>query len=103
MPTLCSPQVASLAGRFLYFHQKLVHEGVPVLDPACPHCKYIIRSDVMFRREPALCDSDRDRQAYTLFREAEALAEDGAVSESIQLFSRALKLSPEMARIMGQA
>jgi hypothetical protein len=37
-----------------------------------------------------------------MYREAEQLAEEGNTAESIRLFSKALKLSPEMAQIMGQ-
>jgi hypothetical protein len=47
----------------LVFEQSLVHEGVP---PAQPHIKYIIRSDVMFQRDPAICDSPQDVAAYAL-------------------------------------
>lgn len=89
-----------VAGRLLIFHQSLVHEGVP---PKSPHLKYIIRSDVMLTRTPAICDSEADREAYRIFKQAEDLAEQGRVDEAVPLFKRALKLSPEMARIMGQA
>lgn len=99
--SLITGEVASIAGRMLYFHQSLVHEGVPVHNYRT--CKYIIRSDIMFLRNPAICDGEKDRQAYSLFRKAEELAEEGSISESIPLFSKALKMSPDMARIMGQA
>ena len=95
-------EVESVAGRFLLFHQSLVHEGVPT-DPNTSFCKYIIRSDIMFRRSPELCDGERDRAAFVLFQQAEDLAEAGDVAESIKLFQRAFKLSPEMARMMGHA
>ena len=98
-PSLMNAEVDALAGRMLIFHQALVHEGVP---PLAPHCKYIIRSDVMCSRSPALCNSTSDREAYALFQKAEDLAEEGKVEEAIPLFKRAFKLSPEMARIMGQ-
>jgi hypothetical protein len=99
--SLITGEVASVAGRLLYFHQSLVHEGVPVHNYQT--CKYIIRTDIMFLRSPAICDQEKDRKAYTMFRKAEELAEEGLISESISLFSKALKLSPDMARIMGQA
>lgn len=56
-------EVLPVAGRMLVFEQSLVHEGVP---PAQPHIKYIIRSDVMFQRDPAICDSPQDVAAYAL-------------------------------------
>jgi hypothetical protein len=95
-------EVESVAGRFLLFHQSLVHEGVPT-DPNTCYCKYIIRSDIMFRRSPELCNGERDRSAFALFQQAEELAEAGDVAESIKLFQRAFKLSPEMAQMMGHA
>lgn len=91
--------VPAVSGRMLIFHQSLVHEGVP---PSFPNCKYIIRSDVMYKRYPKICAQPNDLTAYAIFREAEDLAENGFVSESISLFRQCFKLSPEMARVMGQ-
>lgn len=90
--------VNPVAGRLLAFDQSLVHEGVP---PTGEYCKYIIRSDVMYSRSPAICNSPRDIDVYQLFRQAEQLAEVGRVNESIPLFRKAIKLSPEMAKLMG--
>jgi len=98
-PDLVTAEVHAVAGRMLIFHQSLVHEGVP---PLTPFCKYIMRSDIMSQRTPAICDTEVDREAYQLFRKAEDLAEEGKVDESLPLFKRALKMSPTMARIMGQ-
>lgn len=91
--------VDPVAGRLLAFEQSLVHEGVP---PVAENCKYIIRSDVLYQRTPSVCDTPKDIEAYRLFREAEQLAEAGRVSESIPLFKKAVKLSPDMAEMMGQ-
>lgn len=38
------------------FYQDLPHEGEPVGEGCA---KYIIRTDIMFRREPAICTSER--------------------------------------------
>ena len=62
-PNLVLAEVLPVAGRMLVFEQSLVHEGVP---PVQPYTKYIIRSDVMFRRSPAICDSPQDVAAYAL-------------------------------------
>ena len=62
-PNLVLAEVLPVAGRMLVFEQSLVHEGVP---PAEPYLKYIIRSDVMFQRSPAICDSPQDVAAYAL-------------------------------------
>jgi hypothetical protein len=92
--------VDPVAGRLLMFEQSLVHEGVP---PAAGggHCKYIIRSDVLYQRTPAVCNAPKDIEAYRLFREAEQLAEAGRVDESIPMFRKAVKMSPDMAEMMG--
>lgn len=97
--SLITDTVSAVAGRMLIFHQSLVHEGVP---PSYPNCKYIIRSDIMYTRRPAICASPSDLTAYSIFREAENLAECGNVDESIVLFRRCFKLSPDLAKIMGQ-
>lgn len=98
--SLATAEVDAVAGRLLIFHQALVHEGVP---PQAPHFKYIIRSDVMSVRRPGVCCSAADQEAYRVFKQAEDLAEAGQVDEAMPLFRRACKMSPEMARIMGQA
>eukprot|EP01038_Epipyxis_sp_PR26KG_P012467 gene12467-16721_t len=98
--SLVLAEVESVAGRLLFFDQALVHEGVRV-QPS--QTKIIIRSDIIFQRFPAICNESNDIEAYALYRAAEDLAEAGNVPESIRLFSKALKMSPTMARIMGQA
>ena len=98
--SLIIDNVLAISGRMLIFHQSLVHEGVP---PSFPECKYIIRSDIMYTRRPEICASPSDLAAYSIFREAENLAECGHVDEAIILFKRCFKLSPDMAKIMGQS
>jgi len=92
-------EIRPRAGRILIFEQSLVHEGVPPLG----ECKYIIRSDVMFRRTIPLCDSPQDKTAYELYRQGEDLAEQGDSAQAIKLFRRALKLSPTLSQIIGQS
>lgn len=92
--------VSPVRGRILVFDQDLVHEGVP---PSDPHNKYIIRSDVMFQRTPPACTSERDVEAYKMFRRAEDLAEAGDVQQSLALFAASWKLSPAMSKMMGQS
>lgn len=91
-------EVAAVSGRMLIFDQRLVHEGMCCIPP---HCKYIIRSDVMFERRPAVCDSEDEQRAYSMFKEAEALAEAGEIDESILLFKKACKISPDLSAMMG--
>jgi hypothetical protein len=93
-------EVQAVAGRMVLFQQAWVHEGVP---PTAPNRKYIIRSDVIFRRDPPICDSPADQEAYQFFREAEWLAESGHVDNAVALFKKAFKRSALLAQIMGQA
>jgi leukotriene-A4 hydrolase len=92
-------EVESVAGRMLIFHQALVHEGLPT---KLPYQKYILRSDVLLQRFPKICNDDNDILAYEIYREGEALSEQGKIEEGIKLFSKAFKISPKMAVIMGQ-
>jgi len=98
--SLCLGEVAAVAGRLLFFHQQYVHEGVP---PEDPFCKYILRTDIMFSRSPALLTTPEDVEAYNIHREAEVLAEAGQTEKAIKLFRQAFRMSPALARIMGQA
>lgn len=86
------------AGRVLVFHQSLAHEGCP---PAEAHLKYIIRSDVMFDRIPAICDSAQDREAFEIYMQAKEAEGAGQLSEAVALFKRFMRLSPAMADIYG--
>ena len=126
-PTLVLAEVHPVAGRMLVFEQSLVHEGVP---PVHPHLKYIIRSDVMFQRNPAICDLPQDVAAYSLLMkvswesdydpsrvdcdllafpltsltlppQAEAMAGSGQEADAAPIFRRAIKMSPALARILG--
>lgn len=92
-------EVAAKAGRMLVFEQNLVHEGIEVIHP---NVKYIIRSDVMFTRGEAICNSEADREAYKIYREAEDLAESGFIDESILLFKKAFRISPALKTVLGQ-
>ena len=92
----CSAPVA--AGSCLVFFQDIPHEGEPV---GAGGEKYLIRSDVMYKRAPAVCDSERDREAYRLFREAEVMEGDGNPAGAVGLYQRAMKLSPELAEVFG--
>ena len=96
-------EVYAVEGRLVVFDQRMVHEGICCAPPPCsPCCKYIIRSDIMYERRPAICDSANDIAAYDMFRQAEALAEAGNVEDSIPLFRKACKKSPQLAAMMGQ-
>ena len=71
-----SYHVEAQAGRCLIFSQELIHEGIPVLSP---HEKFIIRSDVLFTRSPALCDSEMDREAFSMYRRGQVRNEQYSI------------------------
>lgn len=83
-------EIEPIEGRMLIFDQEYVHEGVPSLPP---NQKYIIRSDIMFTRKIPLLTSPTDIEAYKLYCNAELLAENGNVDESISLFKKAFRMS----------
>lgn len=93
-------EVLPVQGRVLIFDQQFVHEGVP---PRSPFMKYIIRSDIMYTRYPAICTDENDVEAFKIYRMAEVLSEEGHTEEAIRLFKKAFRLSPAFARIMKQA
>jgi len=87
------------AGRFLLFDQALVHEGQP---PIYPYVKHIIRSDLIFERQPTLFDTPNDNSAYEAYDEACALAADNQYDKATLLFDRCRRLSPNLAaRLLG--
>ena len=75
-----------------------MHESIPV-GPG--ETKYIIRSDVMYEREPRRLDGPKDKEAFKLIREAEELAGAGSVDEAQRMFRKARRLSPELAAVYG--
>merc|ERR1712232_479543 len=56
-------------GRLLAFYHRQMHEGVPAAE------KYIIRTDVLYRREPEICTAPGDVEAFQLYQEAMLRAE----------------------------
>lgn len=93
--SLMTAEIEACAGRMLIFEQSLVHEGVPSL--VLP--KYIIRSDVIFDRNPPI---NVNEEAFSYYRKAEEVAEDGQVEESIRLFKKAFAMDKKLKEIMKQ-
>jgi hypothetical protein len=88
--------VPAIAGRAVIFRQNLVHEG-----EITQSCKYIIRTDVFCSRVSLFCN-EIDEEAYKMYLDAESLAEEGKVKESINLFKAAFRLSPSLRQILKQ-
>eukprot|EP00656_Telonema_subtile_P031132 TRINITY_DN34111_c0_g1_i1.p3 TRINITY_DN34111_c0_g1~~TRINITY_DN34111_c0_g1_i1.p3 ORF type:complete len:121 (+),score=30.11 TRINITY_DN34111_c0_g1_i1:292-654(+) len=85
-------------GRVLTFFQNIVHEGCP---PVNGTVKYIIRTDIMYERRPALCDTAQDKQAYELYLQAKESEAEGRTEQAVQLYKRMIKLSPGLADVYG--
>lgn len=95
-PDLVISAVAPKPGRMLFFHHKRMHEGAQASD------KYFIRTDLFFRRSPALCTAPEDVEAFQLYQEAQRLADMGDCNGAMPLFRRAFKISPALSKIYGQ-
>eukprot|EP00928_Gymnodinium_smaydae_P015328 TRINITY_DN15658_c0_g1_i1.p1 TRINITY_DN15658_c0_g1~~TRINITY_DN15658_c0_g1_i1.p1 ORF type:complete len:405 (-),score=112.94 TRINITY_DN15658_c0_g1_i1:20-1234(-) len=92
-PSLILEEVPPKAGRMLVFYHRLMHEGVPAAE------KYIIRTDVLYRRDPEQCTAPEDVEAFRLYQEAQLLAERGDCDEAATLFRRAFRTSPALRRV----
>jgi len=88
--------VAPRVGRILIFYHRLMHEGNPAVE------KYIIRTDCVYERRPALCTADEDKEAFRLYLEAQEKSEKGLCNEAMVLFRRAFRMSPGLSKIYGQ-
>jgi len=92
-PTLVLETVPPRTGRMLVFYHRLMHEGVPASN------KYIIRTDVLYRRDPEICTAQEDGEAFDMYQRAQLLAENGECDASAKLFRRAFKHSPALASV----
>ena len=96
---LAIASVRPVAGRACCFFHNTMHQSV-VLAPGSGQRKWIIRSDVMYRRNPPLLVEERDRRAYELIREAERVAETDP-DQAAALYRRAFKTSWLLGGVYG--
>lgn len=92
-PALVLGEVPPVPGRMLVFYHRLMHEGVPAAE------KYIIRTDVLYRRTPEVCTAPEDKEAFDMYMEAQLQAETGECNVAADLFRRAFKRSPALAKV----
>eukprot|EP00927_Polykrikos_kofoidii_P036959 TRINITY_DN31143_c0_g1_i1.p1 TRINITY_DN31143_c0_g1~~TRINITY_DN31143_c0_g1_i1.p1 ORF type:complete len:399 (+),score=68.03 TRINITY_DN31143_c0_g1_i1:94-1290(+) len=92
-PALVLHAVPPIPGRMVVFYHRLMHEGVPASE------KYIIRTDVLYHREPELCTEPEDVEAFAMYEKAQLLAENGDVVGARHLFRNCFKLSPALRKI----
>ena len=97
--------VEAVAGRAVVFFHNHMHEGLP---PWLGSTKYIIRSDVMYTRRPAVATEPRDVEAFALYCKANDLTESdlppgarSVESEALKMLQRCFRMSPTLAAIYG--
>ena len=86
-------EVAPKPGRMLVFYHRLMHEGVPAAE------KYIIRTDVLYRRDPEICTAPEDKEAFQMYQEAQLLAERGDCAAAAGLFRGAFRRSEALKAV----
>mmetsp|Transcript_8018 Transcript_8018/g.22048 ORF Transcript_8018/g.22048 Transcript_8018/m.22048 type:complete len:314 (-) Transcript_8018:326-1267(-) len=85
-------------GSALVFYHGILHDG----DAVAPgEVKYIVRTDVMYRRVEPLCTSEQDVRAYELYRRARDCEAAGETTEAARLFRSAFKTSHTIAEMYG--
>jgi len=82
----------------LFFQPGLLHEG----DDVQHGQKYILRTDVMFRRDPSSKPqrTPQQEEAYRLVQQAQTLEEKGECDAAARLYRRAFKLEPPLERYL---
>jgi len=80
----------------LFFQPGLLHEGEDVREGS----KHILRTDVMFRRDPGTGPSrtPQEQEAWRLVQEAQAAEAAADCDRACQLYRRAFKLDPNLER-----
>ncbi len=90
--------IKPICGRALIFFHNIMHEGVGVKN----HCKkYIIRSDIMYERRPAIYTNKKDIDAFHFYQQAEELSNLGKMEEAIKLYRKCIKSSENIANLYG--
>jgi len=82
----------------LFFQPGLLHEGEDVAQGS----KHILRTDVMFRREPGTGPqrTPQEEEAWKLVQEAQAAEAAHECDRACQLYRRAFKLDPKLERML---
>ena len=85
-------------GTALVFRQDIPHEGAPVGEGAV---KFIIRTDVMYAREPPAFADAVGAEAYALHKRAVDAETSGDAMEAMRLFRHCRRLCPAYADFVG--
>jgi len=86
-------KIKPVAGLAIVFNHRILHEGEQVRSGR----KYIMRSDIMYRRigDPLKLEP-REEQAVLLLQQAEFLETDGKPTEAAELYRKAFKMWPPL-------
>ena len=87
------------AGSAAIFFHNILHQSGPIRIGSQKR-KYIVRSDIMYSRNPPLATSPVDAEAFAMYQKAELLS-DNNPEESARLFRVAFKKSPLLQKIYG--
>eukprot|EP00922_Rhytidocystis_sp_ex-Travisia-forbesii_P018774 GHVS01027904.1.p1 GENE.GHVS01027904.1~~GHVS01027904.1.p1 ORF type:complete len:239 (+),score=35.10 GHVS01027904.1:102-818(+) len=96
-PELVIAAVEPKPGRVLSFYYSEMHAGSPVVDGGT---KYIIRTDIMYNRKFPILTGVDDGKAFSMWLEAQRLAEVGEMEAAMQMFRKCFKLSEELRLLL---
>lgn len=90
-------KVTPEGGKCLVFRQTLVHEGCPIIDGV----KYIIRSDVMYRRKELKYDTEAGRLAWEYYEKYEEACNDGKIQLALECWRKSHRACHDLAEDCG--
>ena len=79
-------------GMALVFVHWLRHEGARLRSGI----KYLMRSDIMFKRKSPVCS--KEAQAFSFIKQAEMLEASNRQMEAVTYYRKAIKLFPEIEK-----
>jgi len=85
-------RVVPVSGMALVFNHNILHEGEALKSGV----KYLMRSDIMFRRQNSLEIDPKERRAIEIMAQAQQSEVDGKYNEATELYKRAFKLWPPL-------
>lgn len=98
-PAYIVAKVRPVAGRATVFFHNILHQSEPIRYESKTK-KFIIRSDVMFTRNPPLLVEEVDKNAFKMYQQAEWVC-DQDQEESARLFRMAFKRSAILSKVYG--
>ncbi|KEG10747.1 hypothetical protein DQ04_03341010 [Trypanosoma grayi] len=88
--------VRPVKGSAVFFFCDVLHEASPV---GVGSCKYILRGDFLYRRDPPILTEENDRMAFELYEKARVVESNGDAMQACEMFRRVRKLSQGVAEL----